>query len=168
MALELDDVDKSILQILHEDGRATYNDIGDELGITGNTVRRRMDAMRDANIIRKFTVLTDPAALDYLTVAFGLSTEAGLTDQIAETLAEKDPVYKLWVLSGTHNVIFDARFRDTAHLQSFTHEVLHSVEGITSYESSIVIRSVTDEGSTVLFGDEESSVADGDTVVAED
>lgn len=164
MDIELDDVDRAILEILHEDGRATYNDIGDELDITGNTVRRRMDAMREANIIRKFTVLTDPAELDYLTVAFGLSTEAGLTDDIAETLSQKECVYKLWVLSGTHNVIFDARFRDTAHLQSFTHDVLHQVEGITSYESSIVIRSVTDDGSTVLFSEEESE----DTVLAED
>jgi DNA-binding Lrp family transcriptional regulator len=156
MSHELDEVDNQILEILHDDGRATYNDIGEELEITGNTVRRRMDAMQEAGVIRGFTVLTDPEELHYITVAFGLSTEAGLTDRIAETLAQESPVYKLWVLSGTHNVIFDARFRNTAHLQSFTHEVLHSVEGITSYESSIVIRSVTEEASTVLFREEDA------------
>jgi DNA-binding Lrp family transcriptional regulator len=158
MTIELDDVDERILDVLHDEGRATYNDIGDELGITGNTVRRRIDRMKEANVIRKFTVMADPAKLDYLTVAFGLSTEAGRTDAIAEELAETDCVYKLWVLSGTHNIIFDAQFRDTEHLQSFTHETLHAVEGIASYESSVVTRSVIDEGSTVLTSDEETDV----------
>lgn len=146
---------KKILRVLHEEGRATYNAIGDKLDITGNTVRRRMDRMREEGIIRKFTVMTDPAKLDYLTVAFGLSTEAGRTDEIAEEIAEEDCVYKLWVLSGTHNIIFDARFESTEHFQSFTHDVLHSVEGISSYESSIVTRSVIDDGSTILMSDKE-------------
>jgi DNA-binding Lrp family transcriptional regulator len=155
MTVELDDVDKRILEVLHEEGRATYNDIGNELGITGNTVRRRMDRMRQE----------DPAKLDYLTVAFGLSTEAGRTDEIAEELAETECIYKLWVLSGTHNIIFDARFEDTQHLQSFTHEVLHAVEGIASYESSIVTRSVIDEGSTTLSPDDDDTDTDTDTEV---
>lgn len=165
MTVELDDVDKRILEVLHEEGRATYNDIGNELGITGNTVRRRMDRMREEEVIRKFTVMTDPAKLDYLTVAFGLSTEAGRTDEIAEELAETDCIYKLWVLSGTHNIIFDAQFEDTEHLQSFTHEILHAVEGIASYESSIVTRSVIDEGSTILLSDDD---AEAEVVAAED
>lgn len=154
---ELDETDKRILKVLHDDGRATYNEIGQRLNITGNTVRRRMDEMRDAGIIRRFTVLTDPEELDYLTVAFGLSVEAGRTDQIAEELAKQECVFKLWVLSGTHNIIFDSRFRDKQHFQDFIHDTLHNIEGIASYESSIVTRSVTDQGSVIL-SDEESEI----------
>jgi len=156
MTASLDKVDKQILKLLHADGRATYNDIGNQLGITGNTVRRRMDRMQEEEIIRKYTAMVDPAKLDYLTVAFGLSTEAGQTDSIAEELAETDCIYKLWVLSGTHNIIFDAQFKDRQHFQSFTHNNLHEIEGIASYESSIVTRSVIDDGSTVLMSDEEA------------
>lgn len=156
----LDRTDKLILRVLHEDGRATYNEIGKQLGITGNTVRRRMDEMREQGIIRKFTVLADPAELGYLTVAFGLSVEAGRTEEIASLLAEHECVFKLWVLSGTHNVIFDARFRDTKQFQDFVHETLHTMEGVASYESSVMTRSVVDEGSVILSdADEELDVA---------
>jgi len=152
---ELDETDKRILKVLHEDGRATYNEIGNRLGITGNTVRRRMDEMRESGIIRKFTVLTDPSELGYLTVAFGLSVEAGRTDDIAEQLAEHDCVFKLWVLSGTHNIIFDARFCDNVQFQDFVHETLHNIQGVSSYESSIMTRSVADEGSVILSNSDE-------------
>ncbi|NHN43000.1 Lrp/AsnC family transcriptional regulator [Halorubellus sp. JP-L1] len=153
---DLDETDKRILKVLHEDGRATYNEIGERLDITGNTVRRRMDEMREKGIIRKFTVLTDPAELGYLTVAFGLSVEAGRTDEIADELAEHECVFKLWVLSGTHNVIFDARFCDNEQFQNFVHDTLHNIEGVSSYESSIMTRSVADEGSVVLSERDES------------
>lgn len=157
---KLDDMDKQILEKLHEDGRATFNEIGNELGITGNTVRRRIDEMQENDIIEKFTVLTNPAALEYLTVTFGLTVETGLIEEIGETLASQDCVYKLWILSGTHNVIFDARFRDTSHFQDFVHDVLHDTSGITSYESSIVTRSVMDEGSVILPDADDASVAE--------
>lgn len=156
----LDETDKRILKVLHEDGRATYNEIGERLDITGNTVRRRMDEMRENGMIRKFTVLTDPSELGYLTVAFGLSVEAGKTDDIAEQLAEHECIFKLWVLSGTHNIIFDARFSDNEQFQDFVHETLHNIEGVSSYESSIMTRSVADEGSVILSGsDEEIEIA---------
>jgi DNA-binding Lrp family transcriptional regulator len=151
----LDQTDRRILEVLHGDGRATYNEIGKQLGITGNTVRRRMDEMRDQGIIRKFTVLVDPAELGYLTVAFGLSVEAGKTEKIADTLSEHECVYKLWVLSGTHNVIFDAQFRDTTQFQNFVHETLHTTEGVASYESSVMTRSVVDDGSVILSDTDE-------------
>lgn len=162
---DLDETDRQILELLHENGRATYNEIGDALDITGNTIRRRIDEMREKDIIDKFTVLTNPEALDYITVAFGLSAEAGKTEAIAEKLASNESVYKLWILSGTHNIIFDARFESMSHFQSFIHNELHTIEGITRYESSIVTRSVTDEGSIILsdsLSDEtvESAISD--------
>jgi len=51
------DLDKTGLQflgILHGDGRASYNEIGERLGIFSNTVRRRMDDMREQGVIEKF------------------------------------------------------------------------------------------------------------------
>jgi DNA-binding Lrp family transcriptional regulator len=151
----LDQTDRRILEMLHRDGRATYNEIGNQLGITGNTIRRRIDEMRDQGVIRKFTVLVDPAELGYLNVAFGLSVEAGKTEEIANTLSGHECVYKLWVLSGTHNVIFDAQFRDTTQFQNFVHETLHTTEGVASYESSVMTRSVVDDGSVILSDTDE-------------
>lgn len=157
----IDSLDWQILALLHEDGRASYNDIGSELGVSGNTVRRRVRDLKDAGIIRGFTVLTNPTELGYIPVAFGLSAEAGLTDQIAEELAGSRHVYKLWILSGQHNIIFHACFDDIGDFQRFIHEVLHNIEGISSFESSIATRSVIDDGSIILRGgDEELTLVD--------
>jgi len=51
-------------------------------------------------------------------------------------------------------VILDARFRSVKQFEKFVHQTLLSIEGIESYESSIVTRSVTEDGSVILSDDE--------------
>ncbi len=154
--IDLDEVDRQILKLLHEDGRASYNDIGETLDITGNTVRRRIDELQDRGVIDGFTVMIDPAKLGYMVVAFGLNTKAGKTQHVVDELAQCEEVFTLRVLSGTHNVIFDSCFKSQKHFQQFIHDKLHTIEGITNYESSVMTKSVVSDGSTILLeeGDE--------------
>jgi DNA-binding Lrp family transcriptional regulator len=153
----LDSLDWEILARLHGDGREAYADIAAELEVDEDTVRRRVRDLKDAGIIRGFTVLTNPTKLGYIPVAFGLSAEAGKTDEIADVLAESRHVYKLWILSGRHSIIFHACFQDIEDFQRFIHEVLHNIEGISSFESSLATRSVVDDGSIILpVGDDAS------------
>lgn len=151
---ELDHIDHQILTFLHDDGRMPYDEIGNKLGISRNTVRRRVRDMEDAGIIKGFTVLTNPSSLGYIPVAFGLSAEAGRTDTIANELAEDEHVYKLWILSGRHNIIFHACFDDIQEFQAFNHEVVQNIKGITSFESSIATKALVDKGSIVLTSEE--------------
>lgn len=153
--INLDTVDRQILELLHEDGRASYNEIGDRLDVTGNTVRRRIDELEKKGVIDGFTVMVNPMSLGYMVVAFGLNTEAGKTQQVVEQLSESDEVFTLRVLSGTHNVIFDSCFKSQQHFQTFVHEKLHTIEGITDYESSVMTQSVVSDGSTILLEENE-------------
>ena len=60
----MDDVDKQILAILKEDGRATYSNIGKKVELSEGAVRKRIKALVDSGAIRRFTVkvgLTDGA-----------------------------------------------------------------------------------------------------------
>ena len=149
-----DALDLEILRELHRDGRAGYDDIGDRLDVSGDVVRRRVRDLTDAGVIQGFTVMTNPVALGYIPVAFGLGVEAGRTDEIAERLAECANVYKIWVLSGRHNIVFHACFTDIPDFQAFNHEVLHEIDGISSVESSLATNIVKDEGSLVLVHDD--------------
>lgn len=153
--IELDTVDRQILELLHENGRASYNEIGDHLDITGNTVRRRIDELEKLGVIDGFTVMVNPINLGYMVVAFGLNTEAGKTQQVVEQLSNNEEVFTLRVLSGTHNVIFDSCFKSQKHFQNFVHEELHTIEGITDYESSVMTQSVVSDGSTILMEENE-------------
>lgn len=154
-----DDLDETILSYLHENGRESYDSIAEKTGLPENEVAERVEAMEEEGVITKFTVLTDPTELGYISVAFGLTTDPNKTDEIAQQLKDHENVYKIWILSGRHNIIIHASFRDIEDFQAFSHDTLHGIDGIVRYESSIVTQSTLSEGSVVLADHDEKGTA---------
>ena len=66
----MDTIDQSVLSCLLADGRATYAEIGDVVGLSAPAVKRRVDRLRETGAIRGFTALVDPAALGWSTEAY--------------------------------------------------------------------------------------------------
>ena len=79
----MDTIDQSVLSCLLADGRATYAEIGDVVGLSAPAVKRRVDRLRETGAIRGFTALVDPAAL-------GWSTEAYVEIYCKGTVAPED------------------------------------------------------------------------------
>lgn len=52
----MDDVDEQILDYLQEDGRASFTDIADDIGVSEGTVRNRVQQLQEDGIIERFTV----------------------------------------------------------------------------------------------------------------
>ena len=72
-----DDLNQKIIRLLQDDGRAAYDVIGQQLGVSGGTIRNRVARMREAGILRIVAVV-DPVAVDYETDAMlGIKTAPG-------------------------------------------------------------------------------------------
>jgi DNA-binding Lrp family transcriptional regulator len=148
--VDLDATDEQLLSILNDDARRSDERIADTLGIPPEEVGERIERLQERGVITKFTSMIDTSKLGYISVAFGFSVEPGRADEIADSLSEHDNIYKLWILSGRHNVIAHANFEDITEFQEFSSEVLHEINGIASYETSIATSSVINEGGVVL------------------
>lgn len=55
----LDAIDRDIIRQLSADGRASLTDIGEVCGISRISVRKRIERMEDAGVIKGFTVIVD-------------------------------------------------------------------------------------------------------------
>lgn len=67
---DLDAIDIKIIEKLCKDSSASLNDIAQELGISASTVHKRINTLKENNIIERFTILFDPIILNLKTVAF--------------------------------------------------------------------------------------------------
>jgi DNA-binding Lrp family transcriptional regulator len=63
--LRLDELDRRIVAALSTDGRRSYRDIGDEVGLSAPAVKRRVDRLRAEGVIERFTAVLDPRALGW-------------------------------------------------------------------------------------------------------
>jgi Lrp/AsnC family leucine-responsive transcriptional regulator len=63
MAISLDRHDCRILDMVQDDSRMTHAQIGDRVGLSPSSVRRRLETLRKTGVIRSEVALIDPDAL---------------------------------------------------------------------------------------------------------
>ncbi|MCY4478500.1 MAG: Lrp/AsnC family transcriptional regulator [Rhodospirillales bacterium] len=130
-----DDLNQQIIRLLQDDGRAAYDEIGQQLGVSGGTVRNRVTRMRDAGMLRIVAVV-DPVAVDYQSDAMlGIKTAPGTAPSaVAERL---DPhqavVYIMWV-SGRFDLLVEVVCDEETELASFLNDHIHGQPDIAHVE----------------------------------
>lgn len=115
----MEDLDHQILALLVEDGRRTYDDIGQRVLLSAPAVKRRIDRLRERGALRGFTAVLDYAALGDRTEAlielfFAPGTPL---DQVGEVLRGHPEVVEAWSVTGDADAIARVRTRDSGDLE---------------------------------------------------
>jgi Lrp/AsnC family transcriptional regulator, leucine-responsive regulatory protein len=115
----MEDLDHQILALLVEDGRRTYDDIGQRVSLSAPAVKRRIDRLRARGTLRGFTAVIDHAALGDRTEAlielfFAPGTPL---DQVGEVLRSHPEVVEAWSVTGDADAIARVRTRDSGDLE---------------------------------------------------
>nr|WP_080843778.1 Lrp/AsnC family transcriptional regulator [Cytobacillus gottheilii] len=137
----MDKVDREILQLLTDNGRLSYVDIGKKLGLSRVAVRERVNRLVENGVIEQFTVVINSSkAGKEVSAFFEIDCEPSSLVKVAEALAENPNVASCYQMTGpstlhTHVLVdnFDA-------LERFINEELYALEGITRVESNILLR----------------------------
>ena len=96
-----DEMDEQIIKLLLEDGRMSYSDIGDRVGLSRTAVKNRIRDLEDAGIIKGYTVKLDSQkALGAMTFITTIETDPNAFDSIAEVLKGEECVVTLCQISG--------------------------------------------------------------------
>ena len=135
----LDGLDRMILNVLQEDGRASYSEIARRLKVPESTVRLRVKKLVERGIIRKFVALINPFKAGYSVVAFiAVDVEPSKIKEAVEKLKELPEVDVLGIATGAHDILMQVTVKDLQELENFLVEKLGRIEGIKSTETSIL------------------------------
>jgi DNA-binding Lrp family transcriptional regulator len=147
--LQIDTVDQQIIAALAADARASYAEIGSQVSLSAPAVKRRVDRLRAAGVIRGFTAVIDPAAVGWTTEAFvelfctGRTTPA----QIAAATKRHPAIIGAYTITGEADALVHLRAADMAHLEQAL-EKLRAEPFITSTRSMMVLSRLVDPVAT--------------------
>ena len=130
-----DDLNQRIIRLLQDDGRAAYDVIGQQLGVSGGTVRNRVTRMRDAGMLR-IVAVADPVAVDYEADAMlGIKAAPGTAPAALAQRLEPHPavVYIMWV-SGRYDLLVEVVCDEETELAIFLDEHVHGHSDIAHVE----------------------------------
>lgn len=135
----IDDLDRTIIELLQADGRRPVTDMARELGVSATTVQRRIDRLIEDGVIR-IIALAQASLVGYpVHVVFGITAQLDRIAEIEEALAAEDEVVWAAWTTGSFDVIAEAFFRSNDHLRGFIQQRLAKIPGIIRVENTTVL-----------------------------
>lgn len=117
MAMELDEIDHRILEILTEDARTSFREIARRLKISPDTVSNRYEKLKENGVIITSTVVIDPSKIGYSFIArFGVDVKPAYSTQVLEKVIQIPSVIVASKLVGGHDLVAISVIKDFDHL----------------------------------------------------
>jgi Lrp/AsnC family leucine-responsive transcriptional regulator len=144
--VKVDERDLKILRYLLEDASESTSTIARELDIPRTTVQERIRKMRDAGVIRKFTVLLDYRLLDrsvcaFVLVSFMPGTGYSQKD-VAEQIGKIAGVEEVHLIAGEWDILLKVRASSIEDIGKLIIERIRSIPGVAKTLTCTVFQSV--------------------------
>jgi Lrp/AsnC family transcriptional regulator for asnA, asnC and gidA len=117
MQIEIDDLDKRILELLQLDARVSFAELSRKLDFPETTVRFRVKRLMDNGVITRFAALLDPVKVGFgVSGAILLKIDPAHLDMACKQLVLFNETLYLFKSTGEYDVVSVIVTQDMAHL----------------------------------------------------
>jgi Lrp/AsnC family transcriptional regulator, regulator for asnA, asnC and gidA len=135
----LDDVSRSIIEQLQQDGRRSYAAIGKEVGLSEAAVRQRVQRLIEGGVMQVVAV-NDPLQLGFARQAMVGIEVSGPLEPVAEALAEMDEVDYVVITAGTYDILAEIVCESDERLLELISEKIRRIDGIARTETFMYLK----------------------------
>lgn len=152
--IELDGIDKRILQALQAQGRATYDELASAVGLSASATLRRVKRLEESGVINGYVALLAPERV-------GLALTAYINVRLAKVSATRSPMeafaaaVQTWpevvecaALTGDMDYLLRVLVRDMDHYSRFVMDSLLKHPAVQDCKTSFMLRRL--KGTTAL------------------
>ena len=136
----MDSVDRSILEALRANARATYAELAREVGLSAPAVHERVGKLEAQGVITGYHAAVAPESLGYsmsALVGVFLSDTAD-ADVVAVRLADIASVEDCWFVAGEESFMVKVRVPDVRGLEKSI-RALSKIRGVARTRSTVVL-----------------------------
>ena len=138
-SLDIDELDLKILEVLMEDAKTPYTEIGKKLFVSGGTIHVRMKKLQDQGIVKGAYLNIDHVLLGYDLSAFlGIYLkESSMYTSVISQLKEISEIVSAHYTTGVYSIFARVICKDTDHLRKVLSEKIQKISGIQRTETFI-------------------------------
>lgn len=144
--VELDDFDRKILAILRNDGRVTYTDLAQQVGLSKTPCQQRVRRMVEQGVISGFAAIVDPAKVGLDHVAFA---EVRLSDTREAALREFNAavrriaeIEECHMIASSFDYLLKVRTSDMRRYRTVLGEKISSLPHVANTSTFVVMETV--------------------------
>jgi Lrp/AsnC family transcriptional regulator for asnA, asnC and gidA len=140
--LNLDQMDRLIIDALQMNGRESYKSIAQKLGVSDGTVRLRTERMIRSGYLRISASVNPMFFEDGLTATVGVSLEGRANAEIMRAIAALDGVQSVANVSGRFDLLVEIHVSSRNDLRRFLVDDLSAVGGIQNTETFLYLETI--------------------------
>jgi Lrp/AsnC family transcriptional regulator, leucine-responsive regulatory protein len=143
-AIQLDEIDYSILKHLQEHARISNVELADRVGLSPAPCLRRVQALEKAGVIRKYVTLLNPNAVDcgvtvFVQISLDLQVE-GRLEAFEQAILARPEVLECYLMTGDADYLLRVVVPDVAAYERFLKDSLTRLETVAGIKSSFALR----------------------------
>jgi len=143
--VDIDDVDRAILNGLLADGRAGASELADAADVAPSTATKRLTSLEDGGVIEGYRPEVDYAAFGYdVTAVFRLQVD-GDGHGVVEDLAATDRMVDVYEVTGSDDVVAIGRFTETDEMNARIRSLLDR-EDVRTLATNVVLETACSHG----------------------
>jgi DNA-binding Lrp family transcriptional regulator len=131
---DLSDADRALIELLQENGRASYQQLASVSGLTYASARRRVKRLLDEGVVHVVTIV-NPLVYSHRTMAGVGVTISGPIPPVVAALAELPQVEMIVVTTGMYDVLLEVSCRDRQDLAELIGTTLRTIDGVRSTQT---------------------------------
>ena len=141
--MKLDETNKAIIKYLSLDGKTPYSQIAQNLGITENTVRARVNQMLRDNVLSISGLVNPQKVSDMQVVFMGVKLRTMDLEKKAEEFVKLKGVISAVVVTGRYDLIVQlaTSAEDNESLLNFFKNELSKIDDVSDVETFVVYQS---------------------------
>ena len=137
--IQIDGIDKILLNELMKDARVSINLLSKQVGISGAAVHQRLKKLEKSGLIQGSQIMINPKKLGYTTLAFvGIYLDKAMNNPSAVAQLQKiNEVLECHYTTGDWSVLVKILCKDNEHLKTLLNNQIQKIAGISRTETFI-------------------------------
>ncbi len=136
----LDAIDRRLLALLSEDGRRSYADLAQAVGLSAPSVYARVKKLEDRGVLKQYTIATSPEHLGYgIAALVAVRQLPGFHwERLEAAFHDLPAVEACYSVTGDDSYVLLVRVADARSLEDLLREI-GCVEGVSSTRTMLIL-----------------------------
>ena len=136
----MDAVDRTLVDALRTNGRATYAELARLVGLSGPTVTDRINRLEQAGVITGYRAVVSPVAVGLgVTALIGvLLSDAADLEDVGRRLKDVPEIEDCWFVAGEESYLLKVRAGDPASLEKIIGR-LNRLRGVARTRTTVAL-----------------------------
>ena len=134
--IELDVINQELLDVLQVEGRLSYRDLGERIGLSPPAIAERIRKLEDAGVITGYRATVDYERIGFPILCIIRLDTTRFDQAIDDMMAAAPEIVEAHRVTGSESHVIQARVRSTAHLEDLLERLWTHGSSVTNIVTS--------------------------------